>query len=135
MQFCFRYKSVLHACALQPDIAMLPGGDATEIGEKVITKTIILMYNTEFVSRMGKLNGQLDVKTHYDVTDKNNSVSSEGLDRHYNKYPSSSYQTHRNTSDNVCLNLQHCCYSIYIMLNKLALENKLTIFSLLNKVC
>ena len=62
MQFCFRYKSVLHACALQPDIAMLPGGDTTEIGEKVITRTIILMYNTEFVSRMGKLNGQLDVK-------------------------------------------------------------------------
>jgi hypothetical protein len=25
----------------------------------------------------------------------------------------SSYQTHCNTSDNVCLNLYNCCYSIY----------------------
>ena len=28
-------------------------------------------------------------KTHYDVTDKNNNVSSEGLERQYHKYPSS----------------------------------------------
>ena len=142
MKFCFRYKSVLHACALQPDIAMLPGGDTTEIGEKVITRTIILMYNTEFVSRMGMLNGQLDVK--HIMTSPIKTIASvltdiitniPRLHRHYHKYPSLSYQTHRDTSDNVCLNLQHCCYSIYIMLNKLALENKLTIFSLLNKVC
>ena len=39
--------------------------------------------------------------TYYDVTDKNNNVSSEGLDRHYHKYPSSSYRT-------------NCLYSIYI---------------------
>ncbi|OWF53711.1 ATP-binding cassette sub-family C member 9 [Mizuhopecten yessoensis] len=29
-----RYNKVLQACALQPDIAMLPAGDSTEIGEK-----------------------------------------------------------------------------------------------------
>lgn len=30
------YEKVLHACALLPDLAMLPGGDQTEIGEKGI---------------------------------------------------------------------------------------------------
>ncbi|RYG52860.1 ATP-binding cassette domain-containing protein [archaeon] len=29
-----RYNHVLHACALLPDLAILPAGDATEIGEK-----------------------------------------------------------------------------------------------------
>jgi len=36
-----RYDSVLEACALLPDIAMLNAGDETEIGEKVIITTII----------------------------------------------------------------------------------------------
>ena len=31
----FRYQKVIESCALQPDIDMLPAGDATEIGEKV----------------------------------------------------------------------------------------------------
>lgn len=31
-----RYDRVITACALKPDIQMLPGGDATEIGEKGI---------------------------------------------------------------------------------------------------
>lgn len=31
------YKSVIDACALQPDLDMLPQGDATEIGERGIT--------------------------------------------------------------------------------------------------
>ena len=31
------YKEVIEACALTPDLAMLPGGDSTEIGEKVIS--------------------------------------------------------------------------------------------------
>jgi len=30
-----RYNRVVDACALTPDLAMLPGGDSTEIGEKV----------------------------------------------------------------------------------------------------
>ena len=31
-----RYRKVLDACALVPDLQMLPGGDQTEIGEKGI---------------------------------------------------------------------------------------------------
>ncbi|XP_077981900.1 ATP-binding cassette sub-family C member 8-like [Glandiceps talaboti] len=31
-----RYKSVLHACSLQPDLDILPAGDMTEIGERGI---------------------------------------------------------------------------------------------------
>lgn len=30
-----KYRSVLEACALTPDLQVLPGGDMTEIGEKV----------------------------------------------------------------------------------------------------
>ena len=30
-----RYSKVIDACALKPDLEMLPGGDQTEIGEKV----------------------------------------------------------------------------------------------------
>lgn len=30
-----RYKQVISACALEPDIQVLPAGDMTEIGEKV----------------------------------------------------------------------------------------------------
>ena len=32
----FRYKRVIDACALRPDIDILPAGDQTEIGEKGI---------------------------------------------------------------------------------------------------
>jgi len=31
------YKTVLHSCGLDPDLKVLPGGDMTEIGEKVHT--------------------------------------------------------------------------------------------------
>lgn len=31
------YQRVLEACALLPDLDILPAGDATEIGEKVLT--------------------------------------------------------------------------------------------------
>ena len=51
-------------------------------------------------------------KTHYDITNKNNNVSSESFNRQYHNYPSSSYQTCWDVSDNVCLDLQHCSYSI-----------------------
>ena len=30
-----KYDQVLEACALKPDLEILPGGDMTEIGEKV----------------------------------------------------------------------------------------------------
>lgn len=33
----FRYKAVIDACSLQPDIDLLPFGDQTEIGERVCT--------------------------------------------------------------------------------------------------
>lgn len=32
-----RYQKVIKACALEPDLEMLPQGDATEIGERGIT--------------------------------------------------------------------------------------------------
>ena len=32
-----RYRKIVRACALKPDIEMFPAGDATEIGEKVTT--------------------------------------------------------------------------------------------------
>ena len=31
-----KYNAILDACALLPDLEVLPAGDATEIGEKVI---------------------------------------------------------------------------------------------------
>ncbi len=30
-----RYGRTIHSCALEPDLEILPGGDMTEIGEKV----------------------------------------------------------------------------------------------------
>lgn len=33
-----KYRCVLEACALTPDLDVLPGGDMTEIGEKVQKK-------------------------------------------------------------------------------------------------
>lgn len=35
-----KYEQVLDACALEQDLAALPGGDGTEIGEKVWGKKI-----------------------------------------------------------------------------------------------
>lgn len=32
---CSRYKTVIEACSLQPDIDILPHGDQTQIGERV----------------------------------------------------------------------------------------------------
>ena len=52
---------------------------------------------------------------HLGNKDKNNNISFEGLDIHYQQYHYSSYQTLCDTSNNVCLNLEICCYSICIM--------------------
>lgn len=30
-----KYTTIIEACALEPDLKILPGGDAIEIGEKV----------------------------------------------------------------------------------------------------
>ena len=34
------YAKVVEACALEPDFKILPGGDATEIGEKVLFREL-----------------------------------------------------------------------------------------------
>lgn len=39
-----RYRSVIEACALQPDLDMLPAGDMTEIGEKVSLLCLHTLY-------------------------------------------------------------------------------------------
>ena len=52
---------------------------------------------------------------HYDVMDKTNNISSEGVDRHDPNYPRSSYQTYWDNSDNVCLCLQDSHYSIFTL--------------------
>lgn len=36
------YQHVVEACALQPDLEILPAGDETEIGEKVSTRQHIV---------------------------------------------------------------------------------------------
>ena len=40
-----RYNNVLDACALRPDLLILPAGDMTEIGEKVRLVTMVFRYN------------------------------------------------------------------------------------------
>lgn len=35
-----RFQEVIQACALAPDLELLPGGDLTEIGEKVRLKDL-----------------------------------------------------------------------------------------------
>lgn len=37
-----KYNQVIDSCALKADLAMLPGGDTTEIGEKVKTRYILI---------------------------------------------------------------------------------------------
>lgn len=37
------YQQVVEACALLPDLEILPGGDATEIGEKVLPSPAIMV--------------------------------------------------------------------------------------------
>lgn len=39
-----KYQKVLSSCALLPDLEILPGGDMTEIGEKVYTGTIMRIF-------------------------------------------------------------------------------------------
>lgn len=38
------YQRVVEACALLPDLDILPAGDATEIGEKVLIKFFLRPY-------------------------------------------------------------------------------------------
>lgn len=43
-----KYQTVLEACALKQDLEVLPGGDQTEIGEKVRPSTV----NVDFAPKM-----------------------------------------------------------------------------------
>lgn len=49
-----RYKAVIDACSLQPDIDLLPFGDQTEIGERVYTCFIYyLIHTSDYLSLFG----------------------------------------------------------------------------------
>ena len=39
----YHYERTLKACALEPDLEILPGGDMTEIGEKVRDLLVYIM--------------------------------------------------------------------------------------------
>lgn len=41
-----RYKAVIEACSLQPDIDILPQGDQTEIGERVGNAAKMIFFET-----------------------------------------------------------------------------------------
>ena len=80
-----------------------------------ITELILIHTNIRSVSNShAQVYGTIWRKTHYDVTDKNNKVSSEGCDTQYHKYPSSSSRNRWDISDIVCLHLHICRYSICI---------------------
>lgn len=51
----FRYKAVIDACSLQPDIDLLPFGDQTEIGERVCTHFIYCQINPEMLGSLSIL--------------------------------------------------------------------------------
>lgn len=49
-----RYKAVIDACSLQPDIDLLPFGDQTEIGERVYTCFVYyLIHTSDYLSLFG----------------------------------------------------------------------------------
>ena len=47
-----RYKQVIHACALQPDFAILEDGDATEIGARYFIFGVVIKM-TELTTLVG----------------------------------------------------------------------------------
>ena len=73
----------------------------------------VLLIKSRSLNRPWSTKILASVQTHLDVTDKNNSDSFEDFNIHYH---SSSYQTCCDVSNNVCLDLQNCCYS-YVSLN------------------
>ena len=42
-----KYERIIKVCALLPDLEILPGGDLTEIGEKVSFIAKQILYDTE----------------------------------------------------------------------------------------
>ena len=61
----------------------------------------------QIITRICQFISQSNVKHIMTSPRKNNNISSEGLDRHYHKYLSSSDWTRWDISDNVCLDLQY----------------------------
>ena len=45
-----KYKDVIRACALEHDLEVLPGGDLTEIGERVRLAVVTLLYSRHLLS-------------------------------------------------------------------------------------
>lgn len=39
-----KFEEVVKACALEPDLKLLPGGTQTEIGEKVMPKRTLVLF-------------------------------------------------------------------------------------------
>lgn len=54
------YQQVLEACALRPDLEMLPAGDSTEIGEKVLTQSLNLIMSTRLCTNGISLNESIN---------------------------------------------------------------------------
>ena len=46
------YERVIESCALGPDLEILPGGDQTEIGEKVSKCFFVIIYIRTFHHRV-----------------------------------------------------------------------------------
>jgi hypothetical protein len=44
-----KYDKILEACDLLPDLEILPAGDKTEIGEKVLITFIVLSINIQLL--------------------------------------------------------------------------------------
>ena len=68
----------------------------------------------QVITRMCQFISQSNVKHIMTSPRKNNNITSEGLDRRYHKYLSSSYWTRWDISDNVCLDLRNCSYSFRV---------------------
>ena len=60
-----------------------------------------------------KLTISVTWKTHYNITDKNNNIIFESLHT-LSLVPQLILWTHCYSGDNVCLDLQNCCYSIFV---------------------
>ena len=62
-----------------------------------ITKLTLIHKNISSVRNLHEAQVYLSIwrKTHYDITNENNNVSSEGLDRHNHKYDTSYINYHK----------------------------------------
>jgi len=59
-----RYNRILDACALRPDLQILPAGDVTEIGEKVLRSLSFLKIGKNFsYNYLQELISRLKIRT------------------------------------------------------------------------